>query len=78
MANNSDVTCLQLFLKSQGQGIYPEALVTGNFGRLTKLAVIRFQEKYAQVILLPLGLTRGTGYVGENTRMEINNLRNGQ
>ena len=74
MTNNSDVQCLQKFLKNQGVNIYPEGLVTGNFGNLTKAAVIRFQEKYASDILAPIGFSKGTGYVGEQTRIKINKL----
>ena len=74
MVNNSEVKCLQQFLKSQGPEIYPEGLVTGNFLSLTKKAVIRFQEKYASEILAPWGITRGTGYVGSTTRAKINEL----
>ncbi|OGZ63917.1 MAG: hypothetical protein A3A98_03060 [Candidatus Staskawiczbacteria bacterium RIFCSPLOWO2_01_FULL_40_39] len=73
-AYSSDVTCLQNFLKSQGPSIYPEGLVTGSFGNLTKSAVIRFQEKYKEEILAPLGLLRGTGFVGPSTRIKINKL----
>jgi hypothetical protein len=69
-----DVKCLQNFLKSQGQGIYPEGLITGNFGGLTQKAVIRFQEKYAVDILTPMGLSKGTGYVGQSTRNKINQI----
>lgn len=74
MTNNQEVRCLQQFLKSQGSDIYPEGLVTGNFYALTQQAVIRFQEKYASEILTPLGLTRGTGYVGSATLVKINAL----
>ena len=74
MRNNSEVRCLQEFLKVQSQEIYPEGLVTGFFGPLTRAAVIRFQEKYAQDILLPLGLKKGTGFVGPSTRSKINGL----
>jgi peptidoglycan hydrolase-like protein with peptidoglycan-binding domain len=74
MANNNEVRCLQTFLKNQGAGIYPEGLVTGNFGSLTKAAVVRFQEKYAAEILTPLGLSSGTGIVGPATRAKINQL----
>lgn len=35
-------------------------------------AVIRFQEKYAETILSPWGLTRGTGYVYHTTIRQIN------
>ncbi|OGZ67017.1 MAG: hypothetical protein A3D34_01320 [Candidatus Staskawiczbacteria bacterium RIFCSPHIGHO2_02_FULL_33_16] len=74
ISNSSAVTCLQQFLKTQGQDIYPEGLVTGVFGNLTKSAVIRFQEKYYVQILIPLGLTKGTGFVGSSTRLRINQL----
>jgi len=74
MQNNSDVQCLQSFLKGQGAEIYPEGLVTGYFGSLTRAAVIRFQEKYSADILKPLGLTSGTGFVGSSTRAKINQL----
>ena len=74
MRDNQEVSCLQEFLKSQGQDIYPEGLVTGNFLSLTQQAVVRFQEKYASEILAPLGLKKGTGYVGVQTRAKINQL----
>ncbi len=72
--SSEDVKCLQSFLKSQGPDIYPEALITGNFLSLTKAAVIRFQEKHAQDILIPWDLIRGTGLVGSTTRAKINEL----
>lgn len=74
LRNDDRVYCLQQFLKSQGLEIYPEGLVTGNFLSLTKTAVIRFQEKYADEILAPLGLEGGTGFVGLMTRTKINQL----
>ena len=74
LKNNQEVRCLQVFLKNQGQEIYPEGLVTGNFLSLTRAAVVRFQERFAQDILNPLGLVKGTGFVGEKTRAGINNL----
>ena len=69
-----EVSCLQQFLKSQGPEIYPEGKVTGFFGGLTKAAVIRFQERYAPEILTPIGLSKGTGYVGTLTKNKINQL----
>lgn len=63
LSNNSQVSCLQEFLKNQGQDIYPEGLVTGNFGSLTQQAVIRFQAKNG----IPT-----TGFVGPLTRAKIN------
>jgi len=74
LSNNNEVKCLQNFLRGQGTDIYPEGLVTGYFGNLTKSAVTRFQQKYAAEILTPLGLFGGTGYVGSSTRVKINQL----
>ncbi|MBI2577215.1 MAG: peptidoglycan-binding protein [Candidatus Wildermuthbacteria bacterium] len=74
LRNNQEVRCLQEFLKNQGADIYPEGLVTGYFGPLTKAAVIRFQEKYKAEILAPIGYTFGTGYVGQMTRQKINQI----
>ena len=64
MRDNSDVKCLQQFLKSKGPGIYPEGLVTGYFGPLTKAAVQRYQ--LSQSIIT-------TGYFGPLTRAAVNN-----
>jgi len=74
MKDNFQVRCLQEFLKSQGGEIYPEGFVNGNFYALTQKAVIRFQEKYASEILVPVGESIGTGYVGPSTRAKINRL----
>ena len=65
MKNDVEVRCLQEFLK---------VLVTGNFFTYTHEAVIRFQEKYAQEILAPIGKSKGTGYVGFLTRQKLNQL----
>jgi len=78
LRNNSEVRCLQSFLKLQGAEIYPEGFITGNFGNLTKSAVIRFQEKYAPEILNPSGLQQGTGFVGLKTRQKINDVLSGR
>ncbi|MGA2417786.1 MAG: peptidoglycan-binding domain-containing protein [Candidatus Staskawiczbacteria bacterium] len=64
-----EVNCLQQFLKNQGTDIYPGGFVTGNFGNLTKQAVIKFQAKY--------GISQ-TGYVGPLTRTKINSILNGR
>jgi hypothetical protein len=63
MTNNQEVKCLQTFLKSQGSGIYPEGLITGNFGVLTQGAVKRYQ---AQKGISP------TGYFGPLSRAAAN------
>ena len=76
-STGNEVICLQQFFKNQGTDIYPEGLVTGNFGSLTLQAAIRFQEKYAADILTPIGLSKGTGYVGIQTRTKINQILNG-
>lgn len=69
-----EVERLQQFLSDQGEEIYPEKLVTGNFLSLTRQAVVRFQEKYKDEILTPLGLEKGTGYFGPSTRQKVNEL----
>jgi len=54
--------------------IYPEGEITGYFGRKTKEAVIRFQEKYKSEILEPFGLEKGNGEVKEKTREKLNQI----
>lgn len=70
----SDVRKLQDVLKSLGSDIYPEGTVSGYFGPLTYKAVVRFQEKYFDEILAPLGNKKGTGVVGEYTRKKLNSI----
>ena len=54
--------------------VYPEGEITGYFGKKTKAAVARFQEKYASEILSPIGLKKGTGEVREITRKKLNQI----
>ena len=71
-ARGEDVKALQQFLIDEN--VYPEKLVTGYFGPLTRAAVIRFQEKYVEDILIPWGLTpgTGTGFFGPMSRKKAN------
>lgn len=64
--SNFDVTSLQTFFRDNAS-IYPEGLVTGYFGGLTKSAVQRFQAQY--------GFDQ-VGRVGPVTRDKINTLIN--
>lgn len=66
-ARSADVTELQTFL-AQDNTIYPQGLVTGYFGSLTKSAVSNFQARY--------GLGRD-GIVGPLTRAAINERMGG-
>jgi len=59
---------------SKDKEIYPEMEVTGYFGNSTKEAVIRFQEKYKDEILKPIGLEKGTGEVLKSTRTKLNEV----
>ena len=63
-SSNQNVTSLQAFLASD-PAIYPEGLVTGYFGPLTRAAVIRFQNQYR---IDPVGR------VGPVTIAKINSL----
>jgi lysophospholipase L1-like esterase len=78
--NNSEVKALQVFLNSDPDtkiapsGVGSPGKETNFFGLLTKKAVIKFQEKYADDILTPWGLKKGTGVVGKTTILKINEL----
>ena len=47
---------------------------TEKFGAATRKAVAAFQNKYADEILVPNGLAKGTGMVGAATRAKLNAL----
>jgi peptidoglycan hydrolase-like protein with peptidoglycan-binding domain len=69
--SGKDVEYLQIFLKSQGEDIYPGGLITGYFGELTERAVINFQLKYG---IIDSRESPFAGYVGPSTRSKINEL----
>jgi len=70
---NDEVTILQTWLAKDAR-IYPEGIISGYYGSLTKKAVTRFQEKYASDILAPQGFEEGTGIVDSFTRNKLNEL----
>ena len=47
---------------------------TSYFGSLTKNAVIRLQNKFKAEVLVPVGLSQGTGFVGPRTLLKLNQL----
>ncbi|MDE1970288.1 MAG: carboxypeptidase regulatory-like domain-containing protein [Patescibacteria group bacterium] len=64
-SKDSEVTTLQKLLASD-PSLYPEGLISGYFGALTKKAVIRFQEKYG------IATDAATaGLVGPETRAKL-------
>ncbi|MBM2818225.1 MAG: Fibronectin type domain protein, partial [Parcubacteria group bacterium] len=71
-SSGDDVKTLQRILISED--VYPEAVISGYFGRLTKNAVIKFQEKYFDEILAPGGFKQGTGYAGIASRKKLNEI----
>lgn len=76
--SGSDVFDLQKILNSDFETKIADSGVgsSGNestyFGNLTKLAVEKFQLKYSDYVLKPVGLAVPTGYVGAFTRDFLN------
>lgn len=63
-SNGEDVKILQILL-GMDEAVYPERIVSGYFGDLTKKAVVRFQGKYD---------LEETGTVNKNTADKLNSL----
>jgi DNA-binding beta-propeller fold protein YncE len=71
-SGSDEVGALHIALQKEGISYAPD---TGNvYGEGTARAVAQFQEKYALDILKPLGLVKGTGYVGTATIVKLNAL----
>jgi peptidoglycan hydrolase-like protein with peptidoglycan-binding domain len=76
-SRDTDVKKLQQYLNSHGfpvssSGFGSRGQETTYFGEKTKAALVKFQEAYADFILKPYGLTKGTGFFGVKTREYIN------
>jgi len=72
-SKGKEVEELQKCLAKDSQ-IYPEGEISGYFGNDTKEAVIKFQEKYADEILKPYDIEKGTGEVRGKTREKLNQI----
>ncbi|MBI2002962.1 MAG: peptidoglycan-binding protein [Candidatus Wildermuthbacteria bacterium] len=74
-ATSDAVKYLQGVLKAEVPTAYGTATpISGWFGPKTKAALAAFQEKYANEVLKPFGLLKGTGYFGAKTMQKLNAL----
>jgi peptidoglycan hydrolase-like protein with peptidoglycan-binding domain len=71
-----DVKLLQETLIAKGVWQRLDIEATGYFGYITQESVIKYQEKYALEVLEPLGLIKGTGFIGPSTRSHLEKLTN--
>jgi peptidoglycan hydrolase-like protein with peptidoglycan-binding domain len=71
-STGGNVMNLQAFFKDNSS-IYPEGMITGYFGSLTRAAVQRFQAAYG-IISSGSAATTGYGRVGPTTLAKINSL----
>jgi hypothetical protein len=69
---SKEVEWLQMCLVNEG--IHPKEAVTGNFFGITLNSVKKFQLKYADDVLKPIGLKLPTGFVGAMTIKKLNEL----
>lgn len=74
-STGTDVKYLQILLNSDSAtSIGNAGKETTYFGAATKAGVVKFQNKYANEVLKPYGLTAGTGIFGSASRAEANEL----
>lgn len=69
-----DVGLLQYLLIEEKVWKKKDIQPTGYFGPITYSSVVAFQEKYKKEILAPLGLKKGTGFVGPLTRKVLEKI----
>ena len=78
-ASSRSVLSLQGALSSEG--LYPppgksrnDCPISGTFGPCTKESLALFQERFAEMLLVPEGLARGSGTLGPKTKSILNEL----
>jgi ABC-type transport system substrate-binding protein len=73
-ARGKEVEELQKCLAKDPE-IWPEGEeITGYFGKKTKEAIMKFQQKYKEELLLPFGLKEPTGKVDGETKKKLNEI----
>lgn len=77
-SKGNDVSLLKIVLNSdKDTKLTSSSYDTSNiFDKVTEIALIKFQEKYAKEILVPSGLTKGTGTAGPATRKKLDVILN--